>query len=160
MESADRIIINCRDFGIALSLSLRLSGERVTNVEFNDAKLVTHYDEKNPLHADIAQQLLSYLGGDSNSFSLPLLPSGTPFQQRVWQALQAIPYGQVLSYGALAKQLGSSARAIGGACRANPIPVIIPCHRVVAAHDIGGFSGDRYGGKVLIKQWLLAHEQD
>jgi len=160
MENADCIIIDCRDFGLELSLSLRLSGEQVINVEFNSAILATHYDEKNPLHTDIAQQLLSYLRGDRDCFSLPLLPSGTPFQQRVWQALQAIPYGQVLSYGVLAKQLGSSARAIGGACRANPIPVIIPCHRVVAAHDIGGFSGDRYGGKVIIKQWLLAHEQD
>jgi len=160
MESGGCIIIDCRDFGIELSLALRLSGGQVTNVEFNDAILATQYDDKIPLHINIAQQLLGYLRGDRDRFSLPLLTSGTPFQQRVWQALQAIPYGQVLSYGALAKQLGSSARAIGGACRANPIPVIIPCHRVVAAHDIGGFSGDRYGGKVIIKQWLLAHEQD
>lgn len=160
MEDPDHITVDCRHFGLELSFSLSLSGQKISSLVFTESPLPTSYNEKNCLHASIAGQLLSYLRGDCHHFELPLLPSGTPFQQRVWQQLQAIPYGHVLSYGTLAKQLGTSARAIGGACRANPIPVIVPCHRVVAANDIGGFAGDRHGGMVSIKQWLLAHEQN
>ncbi|MGE3320011.1 MAG: methylated-DNA--[protein]-cysteine S-methyltransferase [Candidatus Berkiella sp.] len=83
---------------------------------------------------------------------------GTPFQQRVWQALLEIPLGQTRTYGELAKKLKTSARAIGMACRTNPIALIVPCHRVVAANDLGGFGGVRDGKPVKVKQWLLAHE--
>jgi O-6-methylguanine DNA methyltransferase len=83
-------------------------------------------------------------------------PEGTAFQQRVWRALSAIPFGETRSYGELARELGSAARAVGGACGANPIPIIIPCHRVLAANRrLGGFSG---GDGLSSKQQLLAHE--
>lgn len=83
---------------------------------------------------------------------------GTPFQIKVWQALRRIPLGQTRTYGELAKKLNTSARAIGMACRTNPVPLVIPCHRVVAANSIGGFCGFTEGSKITIKEWLLAHE--
>ena len=85
-----------------------------------------------------------------------LTPTGTNFQQRVWKAIQKIPLGNVKTYGELATELNTSSRAVGQACKNNPIPIFIPCHRVVAANSIGGFMGDP--NKVYIKQWLLEHE--
>jgi methylated-DNA-[protein]-cysteine S-methyltransferase len=84
--------------------------------------------------------------------------SGTPFQRRVWRLIAAIPPGDTRTYGELAAALGSSARAVGGACRANPCPLVVPCHRVVARDGLGGFAGDRGGRLLDIKRWLLAHE--
>ncbi|MAT64138.1 MAG: cysteine methyltransferase [Gammaproteobacteria bacterium] len=89
---------------------------------------------------------------------LELAPSGTPFQRRVWRALQAIPSGTVRTYGTLAAELGSAPRAVGQACRHNPIPVLVPCHRVVARAGIGGYAGATAGPRLAMKQWLLAHE--
>ncbi|MGK0673659.1 MAG: methylated-DNA--[protein]-cysteine S-methyltransferase [Halothiobacillaceae bacterium] len=88
----------------------------------------------------------------------PLLaPAGTPFQQRVWRALAEIPLGQTRTYGELATRLGTSPRAVGGALRANPIPIIIPCHRILAAQGLGGYAGASEEGRRR-KAWLLAHE--
>ncbi|HSH29569.1 MAG TPA: MGMT family protein [Thiohalobacter sp.] len=89
---------------------------------------------------------------------LELAPSGTPFQRRVWRALQAIPSGAVRTYGELAAELDSAPRAVGQACRRNPIPVLVPCHRVVARAGIGGYAGATSGPRLAMKQWLLAHE--
>lgn len=83
---------------------------------------------------------------------------GTPFQRRVWRALRGIPPGKTRTYGELAETLSTSARAIGGACRANPVPIFVPCHRVVAARGAGGFMGATRGRALNIKTWLLAHE--
>lgn len=107
----------------------------------------------------IQTQLDQYFDGEREDFSLPLAPQGTPFQLRLWGQLSAIPYGQVRRYGELAAILNSSARAVGGACRRNPIPLIVPCHRVVSASGLGGFSGHRDGEWLGIKQQLLALEQ-
>ena len=79
--------------------------------------------------------------------------------QRVWQALKQIPAGESICYGELAKQLGTSARAVGNACRANPLPIVVPCHRVVSASGLGGFMGQTQGAELTVKQWLLKHEQ-
>ncbi|MDA3870352.1 MAG: methylated-DNA--[protein]-cysteine S-methyltransferase [Gammaproteobacteria bacterium] len=92
------------------------------------------------------------------AFDIELQVQGTSFQKRVWQALRRIPAGQVLSYGELARQLNTSARAIGGACRANPVPLIIPCHRIVAKDGMGGFAGSTEGASLNIKRRLLEHE--
>ncbi len=89
---------------------------------------------------------------------IPLQIVGTAYQRRVWQALQAIPLGRVETYGAVASDLGSGARAVGQACGANPLPLIIPCHRVVARHGAGGFMQHREGAALDYKHWLLAHE--
>ncbi len=92
--------------------------------------------------AEAARQLTEYFAGTLRAFDLPLVPQGTSFRRRVWAAMQAIPYGQTRSYGDLARDLDSAPRAVGGACGANPIPLIIPCHRVVGAGGaLGGFSG-------------------
>jgi methylated-DNA-[protein]-cysteine S-methyltransferase len=89
---------------------------------------------------------------------LPLRLEGTPFQRRVWERLQRIPRGQTLTYGELARELGTGARAIGGACRANRILLLVPCHRVVGRRGAGGFAGHRNGRWPRIKRWLLANE--
>lgn len=104
------------------------------------------------------QQLTAYFRDPQAPFSLPLDPLGTPFQRRVWAALERIPPGQVRTYGELARTLGSGPRAVAGACRANPLPIVIPCHRVVAADGPGGYAGASRGGPVALKRWLLAHE--
>jgi methylated-DNA-[protein]-cysteine S-methyltransferase len=86
--------------------------------------------------------------------------TGTSFQQKVWQAIQKIAPGKTKTYGQLAKQLASAPRAIGQACKSNPIVIIVPCHRVVAANDIGGYAGARDGARVETKKWLLNHENN
>lgn len=103
-----------------------------------------------------AQQLHEYFTGDRQEFNLPLRPVGTDFQQRVWRALQDIPYGATWSYAQLAQHIGrpSASRAVGLANGRNPISIVIPCHRVIGAN--GSLTG--YGGGIERKRWLLAHE--
>ena len=103
-----------------------------------------------------AQQLNAYFYCELKDFDLPLAPDGTDFQRRVWRRMLQIPYGQSESYGEISKALDSSPRAVGGACGRNPIPIIIPCHRVIAAgHGLGGYSGE--GGRKT-KLFLLQLE--
>lgn len=105
-------------------------------------------------------QLQSYLDNPAFAFDLPMKLTGTRHQLSVWEAMCAIPAGETRTYGELAKSIGSSARAVGGACGANPIPIVVPCHRVVGANgSLGGFMGARQEGfELSIKRWLLAHE--
>ena len=107
------------------------------------------------LLAEAARQLTAYFDGRLNRFDLPLAPAGSPFEARVWSAMQTIPYGETRCYGDLAQAVGSAARAIGRACGRNPIPIVIPCHRVLAKGGLGGYSGD---GGLKTKTWLLALE--
>jgi methylated-DNA-[protein]-cysteine S-methyltransferase len=109
-----------------------------------------------PVLRNAERQLEDYFDGRRQTFDLPLAPAGSPFQHKVWAALQRIPYGSVLTYGALATALGSAPRAIGGACGRNPLPIIIPCHRVLAADgSLGGYSA--FDG-LETKRFLLALE--
>ncbi len=110
--------------------------------------------EETPVLRAALAQLREYFAGKRRDFDVPVAPAGTPFQKRVWQLMAAIPYGQTVTYGSMATQLGSSARAIGAAAGANPIPIIIPCHRVIGAD--GSLVG--YGGGLRLKVWLLHHE--
>lgn len=105
---------------------------------------------------DVRTQVDEYFAGSRREFDLPLHPHGTGFQQRVWTALRAIPYGETTSYGATAATIGAptSSRAVGAANGQNPLPIIVPCHRVVGAN--GALTG--YGGGLDAKRWLLAHE--
>lgn len=103
-------------------------------------------------------ELNAYFTDTRFRFSFPLDLQGTPFQKRVWQALCRIPAGQTLTYGQLASRLGSSPRAVGNACRANPVPILVPCHRVIGKHGIGGYDGQTSGRRLDIKRWLLRHE--
>ena len=104
-------------------------------------------------------QVQAYLEDPAFVFDLPLRLAGTRHRLAAWEAMQRIPAGRTRTYGEIAGELGSSARAVGGACGANPIPLIVPCHRVVAAGGLGGFMGAKSDGFELgIKRWLLAHE--
>ena len=109
-----------------------------------------------PLLHQAKAQLDEYFAGRRTVFDLPLQPHGTPFQKSLWQHLLDIPYGQVLTYGALAARMGTAPRPVGGACGRNPIPIIIPCHRVVGAGGrLTGYSG---GEGVDTKRALLRLE--
>lgn len=112
-------------------------------------------DALTPLLQRARDQLHAYFDGELTEFDLKLAPSGTPYQQRVWKALCGIPYGATCSYAAIAATAGGSARSVGQANGCNPIPIIIPCHRVVAASHIGGYSG---GDGLPTKRYLLALE--
>jgi len=114
---------------------------------------------QNALTRHICQQLKHYFQHPHHRFDIEIKLEGTPFQKRVWEALRRIPAGITVSYKILAEQLETSPRAIGNACRANPIPVVIPCHRIVAKDHIGGYSGKRAGDMLDIKKWLLQHEK-
>lgn len=105
-------------------------------------------------------QLQSYLADPAFAFDIPYKLAGTHHRLQVWEAMCRIPAGKVRSYGEVARELGSSARAVGGACGANPVPVIVPCHRIVGANNtLGGFMGAGTEGFELgIKRWLLRHE--
>lgn len=114
-------------------------------------------ESADPLVAQACKQVLQYLQQPATRFDLPLTQQGTAFQQRVWQAIAAIPLGQVRTYSELASEIGSGPRAVANACGANNLPLLVPCHRVVAQHGLGGFMQGKVNG-LLIKQWLLKHE--
>ena len=107
----------------------------------------------------VCEQLRSYIFDPDFHFDLPLRVNGTVHQNKVWQAMYSIPRGQTRQYGELARELASSARAVGQACGANPIPIVTPCHRVVSKAGLGGFAHHGEGFTLDIKRWLLAHEQ-
>lgn len=113
-------------------------------------------DSPTPLLRQAARQLEEYFAGRRKVFDLPLNPQGTPFQQKVWRALCAVPYGQTASYGRIAAAVGSpkACRAVGMANHANPIAIFIPCHRIIGSD--GSLTG--YGGGLDIKRALLALE--
>ena len=150
----DHAVINA-PFG-----QLRLTADRdtLTGIEF----LLEREALKKPASAILKKtqaQLDAYFANPNHRFDLPMRLEGTAFQQSVWQALCDIQPGSPLTYGQLAKKLGTAPRAVGGACGSNPIPIIVPCHRVVSASGIGGFMKTRYLGPLNIKTWLLTHEQ-
>lgn len=107
----------------------------------------------------LERELEAYWHDPAHRFDLLFVPAGTPFQLRVWHALLELPAGRPSTYGALASQLGTAARAVGQACGANPLPLLIPCHRVVAAHGPGGFMHASSGAPLDVKHWLLQHER-
>lgn len=140
-----------------LRLGLCFSDNVLVGIDFLDQDVELHQ----PTHTTqkkVVQQIQHYFSDSAYEFDFDLQLRGTQFQKRVWQALYKIPVGETLSYGELAKQLGTSARAIGNACRTNKIPIVIPCHRIVAKTGLGGFMGHRKGSELDIKQWLLQHE--
>jgi len=112
---------------------------------------------ENKTAAKVVNQIEAYFSNARNDFNLPIVYKGTPFQRRVWQAISAIPRGRVLTYGDIAAQIGSGPRAVANACGANNLPLVVPCHRVVAKNGLGGFmQGNKDGLKIKI--WLLKHE--
>ncbi len=113
--------------------------------------------EDSDIFSEAIAQLEAYFAGTLKRFELPLAAEGTPFQQEVWRALLDIPYGETISYGELAERLGKpgAARAVGLANGRNPLPIVVPCHRVIGSD--GSLTG--YGGGIDIKRALLAHER-
>jgi methylated-DNA-[protein]-cysteine S-methyltransferase len=120
------------------------------------ARPATNWVRDDTAFDDVRTQLREYFAGDRRTFDLPLHPIGGRFQLRVWAALREIPYGETTSYGKLAATVGEpgAARAVGAANGQNPIPIIVPCHRVIGAD--GSLTG--YGGGLPTKRWLLDHE--
>ena len=114
---------------------------------------------QNQLAENVLHQIQQYLSDSNFVFQLPMIPKGSLHQRKVWDAIAQIPRGQTLTYGDIAKKIKSAPRAIGGACGANPYPLIVPCHRVVSAQGIGGFARqNEQGYHRNIKKWLLQHE--
>ena len=114
---------------------------------------------RDPLSQEVAAQVTAYLADPDFVFSLPLPQVGTAHQRKVWDAINAIPRGQVLTYGDVARRVGSAPRAVGQACGANWYPLVIPCHRVTASAGIGGFARHDGGFHQNVKRWLLRHER-
>lgn len=138
-------------------LRLRANAKALTAIEF--IVYGTSRPPTCPLLAAAVATIEDYFAGRSWIFQLPLALRGSPWQLRVWEALQRIPPGETRTYGRLAVELGSGPRAVAAACRSNPIPILIPCHRVVGTLGLGGYCGAREGAMVEIKRWLLEHER-
>lgn len=141
------------------AMGIRTEGERVREMVY----LQPRFEEKAPENATAelaARQVEQYLADPDFRFALPLCETGSAFQKRVWDAISAIPRGTVLTYGRIARDIGSAPRAVGQACGANWFPLVIPCHRVTAAGGLGGFSNndDENGFHLSVKRWLLRHE--
>ena len=141
-------------FGV---LGILCMDDALTGIDFLPPDTL-HQDPHNLFAQAVCKQLAAYFKDADFHFNLPLKLNGTAHQRKVWQAMCAIPRGQTRQYGELARVLASSARAVGQACGANPIPIIIPCHRVVSKAGMGGFAHHRDGYELNIKRWLLAHE--
>ena len=140
------------------TIGLRFEGARLTGIAY-----LNKADEKVPASKqakEVKNKIEKYLDPKSKTkaIDVEILLQVTPFQEKVLRQLQRIPYGETRSYGEIAKILKTSARAVGNACRHNPIPIIIPCHRVVAANGIGGYDGAKTGTLLDIKRRLLELE--
>jgi len=140
------------------SLALEENAGALTRIEFLGERAAI-LAPVSPLLRETALQLAAYFADPHFQFDLPLRLEGTDFRQKVWASIAAIPCGQVISYSELARRVESAPRAVGGACGANPLPLIVPCHRVVAMKGLGGFNAHKDGVDWLpIKRWLLNHE--
>jgi methylated-DNA-[protein]-cysteine S-methyltransferase len=116
-------------------------------------------DAHDRIAARAVREIERYLADPSFRFTVPLAPNGTPFQQRVWDAIGEIPLGESRTYAEVARSVRSAARAVGQACGRNPIALIVPCHRVVGSRGaLGGFMNAAAGAPIDVKRWLLAHE--
>lgn len=139
-------------------LAIQTRRERLVEIEYLPAGSAT----LKPIDAfarEVCRQLAAYLRNADFRFDLPCEVQGTEYQRRVWQAVCGIPRGTTLSYLDIAREIGSAPRPVGTACGANRIPLLIPCHRVVASSGLGGFMYSRSGEPLKIKSWLLRHER-
>lgn len=132
-------------------LALTQTADHITKLDWGRASA----EDSTTVLQEARRQLLAYDAGKLETFDLPLSVGGSNFQRAVCAAMSAIPFGDTCTYGDIAKQLGAPAQAVGGACGGNPIPIIIPCHRVMGAKGLTGFSG---AGGVETKVALLRHE--
>ncbi len=143
--------------GPTFSLGIRCNADEIAEIVYLEpcAELKPY----GPLAKEAVRQMRAYLDDSRFEFDLPLAAAGTAFQRKVWSGIAAIAPGSTRTYGELARALGSGPRAVGNACGANPYPLIVPCHRVVASGGgLGGFARRRGGFLLDVKRWLLAHE--
>lgn len=142
------------------TVGVSATDKHVTGIRYLSPGISALAPRKNSVAHLACVQIQAYLDDPRFAFDLPLQLRGTHHRLQVWEAMCRIPAGKTRTYGELAKELGSSARAVGGACGANPLPIVVPCHRVIAAGGaIGGFMGAREEGfELAIKRWLLGHE--
>jgi methylated-DNA-[protein]-cysteine S-methyltransferase len=142
------------------TLGITATDRHVTGIRFLVPTTPALAPKRNTIAFLACVQLQAYLEDPRFRFDLPLMLAGTRHRLAVWEAMQKIPAGTTRTYGEVAAELRSSPRAVGGACGANPIPVVVPCHRIIGAgNSIGGFMGARSEGFELgIKRWLLEHE--
>src|SRR5688572_21436865 len=146
-----------------MMVAVSTRGEQVAGIRYLPLVTTKAMSPENALAERAVRQLERYREDPDAKFDLPLLIEGTEFQRRLWNALCEIPRGRTLTYGEMARKLGDdgfeAARAVGQACGDNKLPIVIPCHRVVAADGIGGFSHTKDGYLVEVKRWLLMHER-
>ena len=143
-------------FGV---LGIRTDDKFLTAIHFLPRSTPIFAPQKNSIAHLACVQLNAYLDDPDFAFDLPLKLTGTAHQIKVWEVLKTIPRSEALTYGELAARVLSAPRAIGGACGRNPLPLVIPCHRVVAAGgSLGGFMGGHGDDPLAIKRWLLSHE--
>jgi len=138
------------------AIGIRISNGLVAEIALIPPKLALQIKTVEAASPAVAE-IQAYLNNPNTTLSFKCLSLGTLYQQRVWQAISQIPCGETRTYTELAQQIGSGPRAVANACGANPLPLFVPCHRVVAKNGLGGFMQGVEGG-VEIKQWLLAHE--
>jgi methylated-DNA-[protein]-cysteine S-methyltransferase len=139
-------------------VGIRTRDRCLVGVDYLDASIAP-LAPRDALAREACAQIEAYLADAKHRFDLPYVLEGSEFQRAVWCAIGAIGCGTTRTYGELALELGNAARAVGGACGSNPVPLIVPCHRVVAAGGkIGGFMHSRATGPLSIKRWLLQHE--
>lgn len=138
-------------------LGVRTAGEKLTGIDYLPKGAAT-LEPVNRFAARVCRQIERYLDDPEFRFDLEFDYRGTEFQCRVWRAIAGIPSGRTLTYLDIARRLRTAPRPAGGACGANRIPLVIPCHRVVASDGIGGFMKARGGFPLEIKRWLLKHE--
>lgn len=138
-------------------LGIVTDGSRVTSVRYlpRDTQPVPPQDR---VAESTCREIERYLADPDYLFTVPYRLDGTPFQCRVWREIEKLCPIKTTSYGLIAERLRSSARAVGGACGANPVPLIVPCHRVLAANGLGGFMGGKDAFPLSVKRWLLRHE--
>jgi methylated-DNA-[protein]-cysteine S-methyltransferase len=138
-------------------LGIRTVGESLTGIDYLPKGAAT-LEPVNRFAARVCRQIERYLDDADFRFDLPFEYRGTAFQCRVWREIHAIPSGRTATYLDVARRLGSAPRPVGGACGANRLPLVIPCHRVLGSGGIGGFMHMRRGFGIEIKRWLLKHE--
>ena len=138
-------------------LGIRTAGATLTGIDYLPRGAAT-LEPISRFAERVCRQVERYLDDPQFRFDLPFDYRGTEFQCRVWRAIHAIPAGETLSYSDIARRLRTAPRPVGGACGANRIPIVIPCHRVLAADGIGGFMHARGGHPIEVKRWLLRHE--
>ncbi len=164
--SAEESLPMSKKYDTVVNTPFRRLGLRFKNAALSEVVFLDPKDEARQsldiLAMEATAQFKRYAMDADFKFDLPLYLQGTVFQKKVWRAIAEIPKGEVRSYGQIAEQLGSSARAVGNACGKNPVPIVIPCHRVVAANHLGGYCGETMAasprGLIRIKGWLLLHE--